>query len=42
MPFAATLAAIFLIGLSGRRASRGTYVAVAFVAGLASLWQYLK
>jgi hypothetical protein len=41
MAFAALLAFIFALGLSGRKATRGTYVLVALAAVAASAWEYL-
>lgn len=41
MPFAALLAFIFVLGLTGRRPTRGSYVAVAVAAVVASVWEYL-
>ena len=40
MPFVALLGFIFLLGLSGRRAGRTTYIWV-FIAGvIATAWEY--
>jgi hypothetical protein len=40
MPFAALLGFIFLLGLSGRRPGRSTYLSI-FVAGvIATAWEY--
>ena len=41
MAFAGVLAFIFLLGLSGRKPTRGTYFAVAVAALGASVWEYL-
>jgi hypothetical protein len=41
MVFAAVLAFIFALGLSGRRATRGTYIAIGFAAVAASAWEYM-
>lgn len=41
MPFAALVAFIFFLALSGRRPSRGTYVAIACAAIVAAVWEYL-
>jgi hypothetical protein len=41
MAFAALLAFIFALGLSGQKATRGTYVLVALAAVAASAWEYL-
>ena len=41
MAFAGVLAFIFLLGLSGRRPSKGTYVAIGLAALAASAWEYL-
>jgi hypothetical protein len=41
MAFAALLAFILLLGLTGRKATRGTYLAVAVAAIVASIWEYL-
>ena len=40
MAFAALLGFIFLLGLSGRRASKGSYLAIAGAALVAALWEY--
>jgi hypothetical protein len=41
MAFAALVAFIFLLGLTGRKPTRGTYLAVAAAAVAASIWEYL-
>ena len=41
MAFAALIAFIFVLGLSGRRASKGTYVAIGVAALVASAWEFL-
>ncbi len=41
-PFRYLLAAIFLLGLLGRGAGRGPYLAIAVLAGLTSFWLYLR
>ena len=41
MAFAALVAFIFLLGLTGRKASRGTYFVIALAAVVTSVWQYL-
>ena len=41
MAFAALLAFIFALGLSGHRATRGTYIAIGLAAMAASAWEYL-
>jgi hypothetical protein len=41
MAFAALFAFIFLLGLTGRKATRGTYLAIAAAAIVASAWEYL-
>ena len=41
MAFAALLGFIFLLGLSGRRAGKGSYLAIAAAALVASIWEYL-
>ncbi len=41
MAFALVVGIILVLGLFGRRASRGTYMAVAGAAALASVWEYL-
>ena len=42
MGFAAVVAVIFLLGLSGRQPTRGTYLAVAGAAFAASIWQFFS
>jgi hypothetical protein len=41
MAFAALLAFILLLGLTSRRATRGTYLVIAAAAIVASAWEYL-
>jgi hypothetical protein len=41
MAFAAVLAFIIVLGLSGHRATRGTYIAIALAAVAASAYEYL-
>jgi hypothetical protein len=41
MAFAALLAFIFTLGLTGRRATKGTYILIAIAAVAASAWEYL-
>ncbi len=41
-PFRYVLAAVFVLGLFGRGAGPGPYLAVAILAGLASVWLYLR
>jgi hypothetical protein len=41
MAFAALFAFIFLLGLTGRKATRGTYLVMAAAAILVSAWEYL-
>ena len=41
MAFAALLGFIFLLGLTGRKATRGTYLVIAAAAIGASVWEYL-
>jgi hypothetical protein len=41
MVFAAVLAFIFLLGLSGRKPSKGAYFAIGVAALVASVWEYL-
>jgi hypothetical protein len=41
MAFAALLGFIFVLGLTGRRATRGTYLVIAAAAIVASVWEYL-
>lgn len=41
MAFAAVLTFIFVLGLSGRRPTRGTYIAIGLAAAAASAWEYL-
>jgi hypothetical protein len=41
MAFAAVLALIFVLGLSGRRPTRGTYLVIGLAAAAASAWDYL-
>jgi hypothetical protein len=41
MAFAVLLAFIFVLGLSGRRATRASYIAIGFAAVVASAWEYL-
>jgi hypothetical protein len=41
MAFAALLAFIFVLGLSGHKATRGTYIVIALAAMAASVWEYL-
>jgi hypothetical protein len=41
MAFAGVLAFIFLLGLSGRKPTKGNYFAVVFAALVASVWEYL-
>ena len=40
MAFAALLAFIFFLGLTGRKATRGSYLLIAAAAVLASVWEY--
>ncbi|HVC76721.1 MAG TPA: hypothetical protein VND96_09420 [Candidatus Micrarchaeaceae archaeon] len=42
MAFGALLAFIFALGLSGRKATRGTFVAIGVAAVVASVWVYLS
>jgi hypothetical protein len=41
MAFAALVAFIFVLGLSGRKVTRGTYILIAVAAAAASAWEYL-
>ncbi len=41
MAFAALIAFIFVLGLTGRKATRGTYIVIALAAVAASAWEYL-
>jgi hypothetical protein len=41
MVFVVLLAFIFVLGLTGRQASRGTYIVIAAAAIVASIWEYL-
>jgi hypothetical protein len=41
MSFAALVAFIFVLGLRGRRATKGTYALVAAAAVAVSAWEYL-
>lgn len=41
MAFAALLVFIFALGLSGRKATRGTYIAIGLAAVAASASEYL-
>jgi hypothetical protein len=41
MAFAALVAFIFILGLSGRKATRGAYLTIAAAAIVASIWEYL-
>lgn len=41
MAFAGLLAFIFVLGLSGRKPTRGTYIVIALAAVAASAWEYL-
>jgi hypothetical protein len=40
MAFAALLAFIFILGLTGKRPSRATYLAIAVAALAAAVWEY--
>jgi hypothetical protein len=42
MAFGALLAFIFVLGLTGRKASKGTYLAIGAAALIASMWEYLS
>lgn len=42
MAFAALLAFIFALGLSGRKATKRTYVAIGLAAVAASAWEYVS
>ena len=41
MAFAALIALIFVLGLSGRKPTRGMYVFIALAAVATSAWEYL-
>jgi uncharacterized membrane protein YuzA (DUF378 family) len=41
MIFAVLLGFIFVLGLSGRKATRGIYIAIGLAAVVASAWEYL-
>jgi uncharacterized membrane protein YuzA (DUF378 family) len=41
MAFAAILAFIFVLGLSGRKVNRGTYFLIGLAAVVASVYEYL-
>lgn len=40
MPFVALVAFIFLLGVTGRKPTRGTYLVIAVAAVVASAWDY--
>ena len=40
MVFAGVLALIVVLGLSGRRPTKGMYVAIGLAAAAASVWEY--
>lgn len=42
MAFAALLIFIFALGLSGRQATKGTFLAIGLAAVVASVWMYLS
>ena len=42
MAFAALLGFIFVLGLRGKKPTRGTYVAIGLAALAASIWEYLS
>lgn len=42
MPFFAVLGLIFLVGLAGRKPSRGTYTLIVIAAVAASIYEYLQ
>ena len=39
--FAALVALVFVMGLTGRSAGRASYFVIAVAAGIASVWLYL-
>jgi hypothetical protein len=41
MAFIGLVAFIFVLGLSGRKPTKGTYILIAFAAVAASAWEYL-
>ena len=42
MAFAAVVAFIFVLGLRGRRPTRGTYIAIGLAAVAVSAWEYMS
>jgi hypothetical protein len=42
MAFALVVAFIFVLGLCGRKATRGMYVLIGLAAASASAWEYLS